>query len=156
MLYELIEKRPIIYVDESGFALDSPRDRGYSSIGERCYDCKNWNARGRVNAIGAIKGFKLLNVCLFEGNINADVFFAWTTQQLMPCLPKNAVIVLDNATFHKRQDLIDIVQKSGHTLEFLPPYSPDLNPIEKKWAQLKAIRRKFNYSTDELFSMKDL
>ena len=43
------------------------------------------------------------------------------------------------------------IEEQGHILEFLPPYSPDLNPIEKKWAQVKAIRRKFNYTTDELF-----
>jgi len=151
MLYELIEQRPIIYIDESGFAVDSPRDRGYSLKGERCYASRDWHARGRVNAIGAIKDFKLINVCLFQGNINADVFYAWLTQELLDCIPKNSVIVLDNATFHKRHDTIEAVNENGHSLEFLPPYSPDLNPIEKKWAQAKSIRRKFQYTPDQLF-----
>lgn len=149
--YEFVERRTVIYVDESGFAVDSPRDRGYSLKGQRCYCKKDWHARGRVNAIGAIMDFKLLNVCLFDGNINSDVFYAWLTQELLPNIPNHAVIVLDNATFHKRNDALEAIRIHGHTAEFLPPYSPDLNPIEKKWAQAKSIRRKFGYTPDQLF-----
>ena len=149
--YEFIDKRPIVYVDESGFAMDAPRNFGYSAKGQRCYAKKDWQAKGRLNAIGAIINFKLINVCLFDTYINSDVFYAWLTQQLLPNIPKNAVIVLDNATFHKRKDIEIAIEKQGHTLEFLPPYSPDLNPIEKKWAQAKAIRRKYNYTPDQLF-----
>jgi transposase len=57
---------------------------------------------------------------------------------------------MDNATFHKRKKMIELIEK-GHILEYLPPYSPDLNPIEKKWAQAKAIRRQQNCSIDNLF-----
>ncbi|UZO79419.1 IS630 family transposase [Aquimarina sp. ERC-38] len=149
--YEFVEKRPIVYLDESGFAFDAPRNHGYSQKGQRCYAGKDWHARGRVNAIGAITNFRLFNVCLFDGTINADVFYAWVTQELLPNTPKKAVIVLDNATFHKRNDAIQAIDKQGHTLEFLPPYSPQLNPIEKKWAQAKSIRRKFNYTPEQLF-----
>ena len=117
----------------------------------RCYAKKDWHARGRINAIGAIVDFKLINVCLFDTYVNSDVFYAWLTQGLLPNTPKQSVIVLDNATFHKRNDASQAIQNAGHTLEFLPPYSPDLNPIEKKWAQAKSIRRKFDYSIDNLF-----
>ncbi|MDE1191120.1 MAG: transposase [Arachidicoccus sp.] len=154
--YERIEKRPVVYLDESGFSVDAPRGNGYSQKGKKCYDCKDWHARGRLNAIGAITNFKLLNVCLFDCNIDADVFYGWLTQQLLPAIAPNSVIVLDNATFHKRDDALRAVQKQGHILEFLPPYSPDLNPIEKKWAQAKSIRRKFGYTPEELFIYTDL
>lgn len=93
----------------------------------------------------------MLNVCLFEGNINADVFYSWVTQQLLPSLPENAVIVMDNATFHKRSDSIEIIKSKGHDILFLPPYSPDLNPIEKKWAQAKSIRKKLRCDPFKLF-----
>lgn len=149
--YEFVDKRPIVYVDESGFAVDAPRNGGYSTKGQRCYASKDWHARGRVNAIGAITDFKLFNVCLFDTYINADVFYAWVSQELVPNTPKNSVIILDNATFHKRSDAQEVIEKAGHTLEFLPPYSPDLNPIERKWAQAKSIRRKFDYDINELF-----
>ena len=97
-----------------------------------------------------------MNVCLFDTYINADVFYAWLSQELLTSLPSNSVIVLDNATFHQRRDALEAIEKAGHIVEFLPPYSPDLNPIEKKWAQAKSIRRKFGYSPDELFSYSNL
>jgi len=104
-----------------------------------------------VNAIGAILDFKILNVGLFEGNINADVFHAWVTQELLYSIPANSVLVMDNATFHKRSDSIAAIEKSVHSILFLPPYSPDLNPIEKKWAQAKSMRRKVRCDPYELF-----
>jgi transposase len=95
----------------------------------------------------------LLTVTLFTGTINANVFFAWLSQDLLPKLPPNSVIVMDNAAFHKRADSHKLIEQTGHRLEFLPSYSPDLNPIEHKWAQSKALRRQKNCSIDELFSM---
>ena len=61
---------------------------------------------------------------------------------------------MDNASFHKRHDTMELISNAGHTLEYLPPYSPDLNPIEHKWAQAKAIRRKTGKSTEEIFESK--
>jgi transposase len=72
-------------------------------------------------------------------------------QDLINKLPKKSVVVMDNATFHKRSDIALMLEKENHTLLFLPPYSPDLNPIEKKWAQAKSIRRKNRCSPNELF-----
>ena len=93
----------------------------------------------------------MVGASLFQCNINSDVFHAWTKQDLLPKLPKDAVIVMDNATFHKRQDTQEMIGKKGFILEYLPPYSPDLNPIEQKWAQAKAIRCRNNCSILELF-----
>lgn len=149
--YQQLEQRNIIYIDESGFATDAPRDYSYSLKGTRSYGVKDWHNKGRVNAIGAILDFNILNVGLFEGNINADVFHAWVTQELLHSIPANSVLVMDNATFHKRSDSIAAIEKSGHSILFLPPYSPDLNPIEKKWAQAKSIRRKLRCDPYELF-----
>ena len=70
---------------------------------------------------------------------------------LLPNLPEKTVIVMDNATFHKGEEMQRLLQDSGHTLLYLPPYSPDLNPIEKKWAQAKSIPRKTGCSIHQLF-----
>lgn len=149
--YEDVEQRPIVYLDESGFAHDAPRTHGYSLRGERCHSSHDWHARGRQNAIGALLGSALLTVCLFDSTVNSDVFYAWLTQDLLPKTPSASVIVMDNATFHKRDDMREAIAKQGFVLEYLPPYSPDLNPIEKKWAQAKSIRRKLRCGTAELF-----
>ena len=58
---------------------------------------------------------------------------------------------MDNASFHKRLDIQEDIKQAGHILEYLPAYSPDLNPIEHKWAQAKAIRRQKRCPSDELF-----
>ena len=129
-----------------------PRRYAYSAVGQRCYDTHDWQAKGRINAIGAIIDFDFVTVSLFEGNVNADVFYAWMTQDLLPKLPEKSVIVMDNASFHKRTDILGAIHESSCSFEFLPPYSPDLNPIERKWAQAKAIRRQHRCDTDRLFS----
>jgi len=129
-----------------------PRTHGYSEIGRRCYGTYDWHARGRTNVIGALLGKVLLTVSLFECNVNSDVFYAWAEQDLIPKLPENSVIVLDNATFHKRNDLKKLIKNNGHELLYTPAYSPDLNPIEHKWAQAKSIRKKFDCSVEKIFS----
>ena len=89
---------------------------------------------------------------VFTCYVNSDVFYAWLTQDLLPKVPQDSVIVMDNASFHKRSDMLDAIKEYGFTCEFLPPYSPDLNPIEKKWAHVKSIRRTKRCELDELFS----
>ena len=142
-----------MYLDDSGFARDGPRTHGYCYRGKRCYGVHDWHAKGRIHVIGAMVGFFLVSVGLFEGSINSDVFYAWLTQALVPVLPVNAVVVMDNARFHKRADMVEAIKQSGALLEFLPPYSPDLNPIEQKWAQAKAIRKRERCDVDTLFSV---
>jgi transposase len=128
-----------------------PRTHGYSLKGQRCYGEHDWGARGRTNAIGALLENNLITVSLFEGTINGDTFECWIDQDLIPKLPAQSIVVMDNAAFHKRATTLEKIINAGHILEFLPPYSPDLNPIEHKWAQVKAIRRKQRCSVNELF-----
>jgi transposase len=113
----------------------------------------DWGARGRTNAIGALIGTALLTVSLFTCNINTDVFTSWVKQDLLPKLPPSSIVVMDNASFHKGREMQDVLHHAGHTLMYLPPYSPDLNPIEKKWAHVKSIRRKHRCSISELFEV---
>jgi transposase len=147
-----VEQRPIVYLDESGFAVDAPRTHGYAPTGIRCYGQHDWHEKGRLNAIGAILAFKLITIELWDCNIDSTVFLAWVKNALLPSAPQASVIVMDNATFHKRSDIIHVIEAQGHTVEFLPPYSPDFNPIEKKWAQAKAQRRSRRCTPLELFS----
>ena len=132
--------------------MDAPRTHGYAPRGSRCWGKQNWQAKGRVNAIGALVGKQLLTVCLFDSTIDSEVFHGWMTQDLLPVVPQGAVIVMDNATFHKRADTQQAIREAGCVLEYLPPYSPDLNPIEHKWAEAKALRRKHRVDANTLFS----
>jgi len=128
-----------------------PRTHGYTPRGKRCFGVKDWQAKGRVNVIGALLGATLLTASLFDCHIDSDVFHAWTVQELLPQCPPGAVIVMDNAAFHKRHDIQQAILNAGHHLEFMPPYSPDLNPIEHKWAQAKSIRSATHCTVEKLF-----
>ena len=101
--------------------------------------------------IGALLFGVLLTVSLFQTNVNTEIFNAWVIQDLVPTLPPKSVVIMDNASFHKGVLMKKAIEDAGHTLLYLPPYSPDLNPIEKKWAQAKAIRRRVGGCIDGLF-----
>ncbi len=130
---------PIVYMDESGFEHETIRPYGYAPIGKPCIDRYNWQGKKRTNVIGALYERVLFALDYFEKNINGDVFYNWRKYTLIPSLKTKCVIVMDNASFHKRVQ--KLLNRHGHRLLFLPPYSPDLNPIEKKWAQAKFLRQ---------------
>ena len=140
-----------MWIDESGFAHGMPRTHGYAAKGERCFGTSNWGARGRTNVIGALLGGLLLTVGLFATTVNTIVFTHWLKQDLLKKLPKHCVIIMDNASFHKGEEMKKVILQHGHILEYLPPYSPDLNPIEKKWAQTKKLRQKQQCNVETLF-----
>jgi transposase len=96
-------------------------------------------ARDRINVIGALLGAVLLTVFLFEGAIHRAIFDVWFEQDLLPKLPPRSLVLMDNATFHKNETLQALLKQKGQILEYLPPDSPDLNPIEHKWNQAKAL-----------------
>jgi transposase len=148
--------RSLVFLDESGFAHDMPRLRGYALKGQRCFGVHDFGAKGRTNVIGAVLGGVLLTVSLFQTTVNTSIFNAWVTQDLIPKPPEKSVVVMDNATFHKGKDMVISLEEAGHKLLYLPPYSPDLNPIEKKWAQAKALRRKIGGTIEELFNKQIL
>ena len=129
----------IVYMDESGFESETLRPFGYAPIGKPCIDSYNWPGKKRTNVIGALYKKALFALDYFEQNINSSIFYDWCKYTLIPSLKTKCVIVMDNASFHKRVQRL--LNRHGHRLLFLPPYSPDLNPIEKKWAQAKFLRQ---------------
>ena len=135
-----------MYVDESGFERAVTRNYGYAPKGQRVYGLRSGNRRPRTSLLAAkTPGQPLAATMLFEGTCNTLVFNAWVEQFLVPLLSENHVVVMDNAIFHKSQRTKDLITATGATLLFLPPYSPDLNPIEKAFAHLKRFRE-FNES----------
>lgn len=112
----------------------------------------NWQLKNQTNAIGAVVNDQLFAIGLYDCSINSDVFHGWGEQLLLPQLPTNSVIVMDNATFHKRSDTKALIEATGHTILWLPPYSPDLNPIEHTWAWIKQKRKEWRrHCLDRLF-----
>lgn len=91
--------------------------------------------------IGGLIAGKFISPFTFQGGCNASVFNVWLENNLLPNLPAETTIVADNAAFHKTTATKELIEKSGFRLLFLPPYSPDLNPIEHCWHTLKSRLR---------------
>jgi transposase len=130
-----------VYMDESGFESQTIRPHGYAPIGKPCIDSYNWQGKKRTNVIGALYEKMLFALDYFEHNINSGIFYDWCKHTLIPSLKTKCVIVMDNARFHKSRRIQKLLNRHGHRILWLPPYSPDLNPIEKKWAQVKFLRQ---------------
>lgn len=103
--------------------------------------------RGRKYQRSSIVAGKLGHAILapfeYSGTMDHKLFETWFTCQFLPAIPEKTVIVMDNASFHRKKRLYELTEKTHHTLIFLPPYSPELNPIEHFWCWLKKKVRDF-------------
>ena len=118
------------------------REFGRAPRGERIYAAVAGKRRERTSIMGAFRQGKLVAPLAFQGTANTEVVDTYFAQVLLPALPPNSVIVLDNASFHHSPTTLRLVEVAGCHLLFLPAYSPDLNPIEHFWATFKTALRK--------------
>ena len=88
----------------------------------------------------------------FKGTCNAELFNTWLDKVLIPQLSPGQVIIMDNASFHKSAKTRELIESAGCKLLYLPPYSPELNPIEKTWANIKCKIRSFLEAGQNLYS----
>ena len=137
-----IDPERLVYVDECGFDAPLTRDFGYSPIGERLMGDVTGKRFSRTSIIAGLRGGSPVAPMRFEGYCNTEVVLVWVEQELIPRLSTGSVVVWDNASFHKSPRIAAAFEQAGIRLLFLPPYSPDLNPIEQFWSELKSkIRR---------------
>lgn len=129
------------YLDETGFEREAARTHGYAPKGQRVYGWRTGNRRPRTSCIAARVNGRFIAPFLFDGTTNAEVFNLWLKHQLAPRLEPGTTVIMDNAAFHKHPDTEAIIKRAGCDLLYLPPYSPDLNPTEHDFANLKNRRR---------------
>lgn len=101
------------------------------------YGAVSGNRYFRESFIAAQNQSTILAPFCYTGTCNTDLFNVWLQQMLIPELKPGQVVILDNASFHRSKTSVEMIQKAGCEVLFLPPYSPDLNPIEKFWANFK-------------------
>ena len=136
-----IDPALIVYSDETGIDDNEVPNIGWEPRGERCYALKKAERRTRYNITAALNIKQLFAPFLFEGYSNTSTYEIYVEQVLVPALKPGMVVVIDNARFHKSKKVMNLIEAVGCRIIFLPPYSPDFNPIEHWWASIKnAIR----------------
>jgi len=139
MIFRIVN---FVYVDESGLNREYRRIYARAKRGVKVYDKKSGKRVKKVNIIAGllygVSGKKHIAVHSYEHSTKAAFFEDWFEWQLLAETPENSVVILDNASFHRKQALREIAERYGVIVLFLPPYSPEFNPIEHSWANFKA------------------
>ena len=144
-----LDPRRLRFVDETWAATNMTRRYGRAPAGQRLVEAVphgHWKTTTFVAALGADG---LGAPMVLDGAINGDAFVAYVEQVLVPTLRAGDIVVMDNLSSHKRAEVRAAIVGAGCTLLYLPPYSPDLNPIEQAFAKLKALLRKAKERTVE-------
>lgn len=131
-----------VYIDESGIDRFIYRAFGRAPIGERIQGTVSGKRYQRESFIAGKCMKKIMAPFCYRGTCDTVLFNLWVEQFLVPELEVGQVVIMDNATFHKSNQTKKLVESAGCKILFLPPYSPDLNPIEKFWANFKKLVRK--------------
>ena len=125
-------------MDETGIDSYLYREYGYSLRGQKVYDKISGKKFQRTNIIAAKFGNEIIAPMQYNSKMDSALFELCFEKCLLLCPEKGTIIVMDNASFHRKKQLTDISARHQRTLIFLPPYSHDLNPIENFWAYLKS------------------
>ena len=134
----------IHYIDETGSNNKTVPTQGWSAIGKKSYSEQLAFYTERTNMVAAYRYHdkELVAPFEYEGSTDSHLFCGWFEQCLCPNLKPGDYVIMDNASFHKGEDIIEIAEKHQIKIVYLPAYSPDLNPIEKFWANFKRNLRK--------------
>ena len=130
-----------MFVDETGASTKMARRHGRAPKGERC---RAPIPHGRWKTTTFVAGLRLNGLtapCVLDGPMTGAAFLAYVEQMLVPTLGPGDVVVMDNLPAHKVTGVRAAIEAAGATLLYLPPYSPDLNPIELAFAKLEALLR---------------
>ena len=132
----------LIFIDESGLSTKMARLRGWAPKGERCRAAIPHGHWRTITFVGGLTLAGFVAPMLLDGPMDGECFLAWIEQMLGPTLRPGDIVVMDNLAAHKVTGVRQAIEARGAELLYLPPYSPDLNPIENAFAKLKAHVRK--------------
>jgi transposase len=131
----------LVFVDETWASTNMTRAYGRCPVGERLVMAVPWGHWQTTTFVAALRRDGLTAPTVIDGAMTGDLFVAYVRQQLVPTLRPGDIVVLDNLSCHKRSEVRALIEGAGCALRLLPPYSPDLNPIEKAFSKLKAKLR---------------
>lgn len=132
----------LVFLDESGVNLAMTRLYGRAHASERVRDAVPDVRFHRTTVLSTIRLDGTLVPCVFGDSLNGDIFREYVRCFLLPTLRPGDIVVMDNLSSHKVSGILEAIESVGASVKFLPPYSPDFNPIELMWSKIKAVLRK--------------
>lgn len=138
----LLDRARLVFIDETSANTKMTRFYGRCLRGERlnaCVPCGRWRT---LTFVGALRRNGMTAPMIIEGSMNGPAFLAYVEQCLVPTLKRGDIVVMDNLLVHKTPGVRELIESAGAKLEYLPKYSPDLNPIEMSFSRLKTLLRK--------------
>ncbi|MHC5672425.1 transposase [Nostoc sp.] len=145
-----IDPENLVFIDEMGVLLGLTRTHARSPHGSRVYDFKPFYRGAKVTVIGAVSMKQVLAVMTLNGSMDGNAFKVFVEKCLVPQLWSGAVVVMDNVPAHKVEGIEPLIQSKGASVLYQSPYSPDFNPIEHWWSQLKSFLRSFSPTTAKM------
>lgn len=132
-----LDPKRLVFIDETWVKTNMAPLRGWGPKGKRLRSYAPHGHWRTLTFLGALRSDQLTAPCVFDGPINGQCFRAYVEQQLLPVLKPGDIVVMDNLGSHKGAAVRQMIRAAGARLWFLPPYSPDLNPIEQAFAKIK-------------------
>lgn len=136
-----LDPTKLVFIDETGANTKMTRRYGRGPRGQRVVDAVPHGHWKTTTFVAALRSEGLVAPMVIDGAMNGDLFVAYAQQVLVPTLRPGDIVVMDNLSSHKRVAAVRAIERAGCSVVYLPPYSPDYNPIELAFAKIKARLR---------------
>jgi transposase len=137
-----LDPSQLVFIDETGASTKIARMYGRAARGERCRSAIPHGHWKTTTFVGALRLDGMTAPMALDGPMHGDAFLVYVNQVLAPTLKPGDIVIMDNLPAHKSRRICEAIERTGAQLRFLPPYSPDFNPIEMAFSKLKAVLRK--------------
>ncbi len=144
-----IDPNRLVFIDESGFTTDLTRLYGRVFGGKRLVDAVPGAVWSMTSMISSIRLNGSITAMTLAGPVDGDSFKVYISQILCPTLQPGDIVIMDNLACHKSEEIRELIEGVNAEVWYLPPYSPDFNPIEKMWSKMKASMRKLKARTEK-------
>ena len=140
----------LVFLDESGVNIDMVRRYGRAKNKNRVNDYAPVNTPKKTTLVSSVRLDGTQAYEFFQGSLNGKNFLSYVKNTLIPTLKKGDIVVMDNLSCHKVKGVKEAIEEAGASVLYLPPYSPDFNPIEMMWSKIKALLHNWKTDTPEL------
>lgn len=146
---ELLDSTHLVFIDETSVNTNMTRAYSRGPRGERVIGRVPFGAWKTLTFVAALRSNGMTAPMMIRGAMNGEAFVAYVEQCLVPTLKRGDIVVMDNVATHRVAGVREAIEAAGATLRYLPPYSPDLNPIELSFSAFKAFLRKCAERTED-------